>query len=138
MLAHELQRIKDALKTDARSLDYIIANSTSVPASCLLRYHNNSWTARELKKLVDEAKKLDNNKYACKKNLSAHFEKLNINLFLMDPVPGSHVFNLIPIGWQEKNFYRLPNVVNKACYSSQNMKHLECLKQSTRRHKIDL
>lgn len=115
VLTHELKRVLDALEEDAkkekpgekRSLATIIQDSTSVPGLSLIKHP--SYTRSALAGLVT-AEVLEDEE-ALKARLLTHLKALQVNLFVLDPVPGGNVGKVVRIGWQEPSFYTLPEFV---------------------------
>ncbi|KTD66231.1 hypothetical protein [Legionella shakespearei] len=117
VLTHELERILKALEEDAkkekdsekRTLARIIQDSNSVPG--LAVFNDPSYTRSALKGLVT-AEKLGDEE-ALKARLLMNLKALQVNLFVLDPVPGGNFGKVIRLGWQEPSFYTLPDFVKK-------------------------
>jgi hypothetical protein len=118
ILTHELERVRAALQHDLdnsseKSLADIIAESNSVPGISLRK--NPSYTREALQQLIGSQKKADNEE-ALKRTLLERLTQLEINLFVLDPVPGDKRFDtmLDQTAWDEPLFYTpLPRMVKK-------------------------
>jgi hypothetical protein len=117
VLTHELERVLKALEEDAkkekvsekRSLATIIQDSNSVPGLSVIRHP--SYTRSALNELVT-AEALEDEE-ALKARLLTNLKALQVNLFVLDPVPGGNVGKVVRLGWQEPSFYTLPDFVKK-------------------------
>ncbi len=116
VLTHELERVRAALEADAskpeqerRSLAEIINDSNSVPGLAIIKHP--SYTRQALNKLLPKSKQDDD--VQLKEKLLANLNKLQINLFVLDPVPGGNIGKVVRVGWQEESFYTLPALVVK-------------------------
>lgn len=116
VLTHELARVRDALANDLRqdqsqrrTLAEIIIDSNSVPGLTLRK--NSSYTRESLEALVAKGANVDDDDL--KQALLDNLNKLQVNLFVLDPVPGGNLGKVIRIGWQEDTFYTLPEFVVK-------------------------
>lgn len=116
VLTHELARVREALQKDLqkdqsqrRTLATIISESNTVPGLSIRK--NPSYTRESLNILVPEGANEDDD--ALKTALLANLEKLQVNLFVLDPVPGGNFGKIARIGWQEEAFYTLPPFVVK-------------------------
>lgn len=116
VLTHELARVREALEKDLqkdpsqrRTLAAIISESNTVPGLSIIK--DPSYTRQSLNILVPKGANEDDD--ALKTTLLANLDKLQVNLFVLDPVPGGNFGKLARIGWQEEAFYTLPPFVVK-------------------------
>ncbi|WP_298622417.1 hypothetical protein [uncultured Legionella sp.] len=116
VLTHELERIRAALAQDLqkdlsqrKTLATIISESDSVKSNI---YPYTSQTLTELNKLIPD-KGANENDETLKEALLDNLNKLQVNLFVLDPVPGGNIAKIIRVGWQEEALYTLPSFVAK-------------------------
>ncbi len=123
VLTHELARVMEMLRADLlkapkdrRTLAKIIAESSSVPG---MAFRNNpSYTRATLEKLLavndlNVPNNTDMDEEASLKNkLLFNLDKMKVDLFVLDPVPGGNYGKVLRLGWQEPEyFYNLPEFV---------------------------
>jgi septal ring factor EnvC (AmiA/AmiB activator) len=116
VLTHELERVREALEKDLqkdpsqrRTLAAIISESNSVPGLSIRK--DPSYTRQSLNTLVTKGANEDDE--ILKASLLGNLNKLQVNLFVLDPVPGGNFGKIARIGWQEEAFYTLPSFVVK-------------------------
>ena len=133
VLTHELERVKKALIADAAStslpkktLAEIICESNSVPSAIALFRHP-SYTRQVLKNLTATATANDDEE-TLKVNLLTGLKQLEVNLFVLDPVPGGNFAKVARVGWQEPIFYTLPDFVTKKLELVQQHETSNCFK----------
>lgn len=92
LIAHELERIKAALKANTKTLYQILTDSPC------------SYTQKAFAKLFKEV----NESGAVRNILEQRLAHAELNMFLMDPVPGGRYMRIPGIAWRDKRFYIKP------------------------------
>ena len=98
IIAHELQRIKDAIKSkDDCSVDELIE---------IIKQSPNEETKKILAGLSLELTDTE------RSNLIQNIKQLRVNIFAIDPVPGGSVHGVTVAQWVDDRYNRIPEIVS--------------------------
>lgn len=130
VLTNELKRVKDMLEADQssdkkRTLVDILQDTSSVPG--VWPFGPTSYTQQALNKLLNDKPEKNDDEEKLKEALLNGLNQLEINLFVLDPVPGGN-FAKLPVGWDEPSFYTLPDFVKKKLELVQQHETSNCFK----------